>query len=390
MTERASDPLPLSGLRVLDFSRLLPGPYASLVLADLGADVIKVEAPEGGDYLRWMPPLTGKASHAFHALNSGKRSLAVDLKRPAGVALVAALAARMDVVIESFRPGVMERLGLGYDALAADNPGLVYCALTGFGQDGPYRDVPGHDLNYVALAGVLGLAGPADRPPAVPPVQIADYGGSMWSLVAILSALTARATTGRGAFLDVSMTDGALGFLTAALAPHLGGGAPPPARGADVLTGGQPCYDVYEASDGGYFSVAPLEPKFWRAFCAAVDRPDWVKRQFGDPRLAGELRALFATRPRAAWAEVLEGAGACCHAVLAPDEVASHPLHVARENVIADASGHRRLRTPVRPRGAPAPGPAPQLGEHSRAIAAELGYDDAQIDELVASGALLG
>ena len=164
----AGAPLPLAGLRVVDFSRLLPGPYATLALADLGADVIKIEAPEGGDYLRWMPPLSGEVSHAFSALNSGKRSLAVDLKAPAGAALVAALAARADVVVESFRPGVMTRLGLGYDALSAVNPGLIYCALSGFGHDGPYAAEAGHDLNYASLAGVIGLGGPVDRPPALP------------------------------------------------------------------------------------------------------------------------------------------------------------------------------------------------------------------------------
>lgn len=385
----AGAPLPLAGLRVVDFSRLLPGPYATLVLADLGAEVVKVEATEGGDYLRWMPPLTGEVSHAFHALNSGKRSLAVDLKAPAGAALAAALVARADVVVESFRPGVMDRLGLGYDALSAANPGLVYCALSGFGQDGPYRDVPGHDLNYASLAGVIGLAGPADRPPAVPPVQIADYGGSLWALVAILSALHARKDTGRGAFLDVSMTDGALGFLTASLAPHIGGAAAPPPRGADVLTGGQPCYRVYATSDGGHFGVAPLEPKFWGAFCAAVGHPDWLKRQYGDPALEGELVALFASRTRAEWEETLAFAGACCQPVLRPDELASHPLHVARGNVIVDAGGHARLRTPVRPRDAAPPGRAPKLGQHSAEVARELGYSDDDIARMAADGVLL-
>jgi len=380
--------LPLEGLRVLDFTRLLPGPYATLVLADLGADVIKVEAPQGGDYLRWMPPLTGKASYAFHALNAGKRSLAVDLKRPAGVALVAALAGRADVVIESFRPGVMDRLGLGYGALSEANPGLVYCALTGFGQDGPYREEPGHDLNYAALAGVIGLSGPTDGPPQVPPVQIADYGGGLWSLIGVLAALEQRHRTGRGQLVDVSMTDGALGFLTAALAPHIGGGAPAPARGADVLTGGQACYGVYETRDGGFMSVAPLEPKFWAAFCQAVGRPEWLRRQF-DGRLRDEVAALFKERMRAEWEDVFRDTGACCHPVLAPEEVPGHPLHAARGNVIADEAGRLRLKTPIRPRDAPAPGSAPALGADSRAIARELGYDEDAIDALVASGVLL-
>ncbi len=381
--------LPLEGLRVLDFSRLLPGPYASLVMADLGADVVKIEAPQGGDYLRFLPPLTGEVSYAFHALNSGKRSLAVDLKHPEGQAVVAALAAEADVVLESFRPGVMDRLGLGYEALRAVNPGVVFCAISGFGQDGPYRDRPGHDLNYAALAGALGLAGPADRPPALPSVQVADMGGAMWSLVGILAALNARDRTGEGAFVDVSMTDGVTGLLTMALAPLLGGGAPAPPRGTDTLTGGQPCYGVYETRDGGHFSVAPLEPKFWQAFCAAVDKPEWLDRQYGDPALEADLAALFATRDRDAWAALLEGAGACCHPVLRPQELADHPLHVARGNVIRDAAGMARVRVPIRPRAAAPPGAAPALGEHSRDILAGLGRSEAEIDALIAAGAVV-
>ena len=377
---------PLAGLRVLDLSRLLPGPYATLVLADLGADVIKIEAPEGGDYLRWMPPLTGKVSWAFFALNAGKRSVAIDLKKPEGVATLRALAKDADVLVESFRPGVMERLGLGYEALAADNPGLVYCALTGFGQTGPYREAPGHDLNYMALAGALGLGGPADRAPQVLPVQVADIGGSLWSLVAILAALVARQTSGRGRFLDVSMTDGVTGFLTAALAPYFGtaGASAPPSRGNDVLTGGQACYNVYAAKDGGFLAAAPLEPKFWLAFCQRVGHPEWAKRQF-DPSLKAEVEALFLTKTRAEWEAVFAGSEACVEPVLTAGELASHPLHVAR-GLIIESEGLRRLRTPTRHPDAPAAGKAPGLGEHTRQVLAEAGLSDAQIDQLVAAG----
>jgi len=378
------DTQPLAGLRVLDLSRLLPGPYATLVLADLGADVIKIEAPEGGDYLRWMPPLTGKVSWAFFALNAGKRSIAIDLKRPEGLAALKALALQADVLVESFRPGVMDRLGLGYAALAVDNPRLVYCALTGFGQTGPYRDVAGHDLNYMALSGALGLGGPVDRPPQVLPVQVADISGSLWALVAILAALHARNTSGQGRFLDVSMTDGVTGFLTAALAPHIGSGSAAPARGADVLTGGQACYGVYATGDGGFMSLAALEPKFWLVFCQKVDHLDWVKRQF-DPRLKDEVAALFATRPRAEWEAVFAGSEACVEPVLAPAEVAGHPLHVARGMLIT-SDGLTRIRTPTRHPAAPPSGKAPALGEHTREVLLEAGLSDTQITELVAAG----
>lgn len=382
----STDTQPLAGLRVLDLSRLLPGPYATLVLADLGAEVIKIEAPEGGDYLRWMPPLTGKVSWAFFALNAGKRSVAIDLKKPEGAAALRALAREADVLVESFRPGVMERLGLGYETLRADNPRLVYCALTGFGQTGPYRDAPGHDLNYMALAGALGLGGPVDRPPQVLPIQVADIGGSLWALVAILAALHARHSTGEGRLLDVSMTDGVTGFLTAALAPHIGSGATPPARGADVLTGGQACYGVYATRDGGFLSVAPLEPKFWLAFCQRVGHPEWVRRQF-DPSLEAEVTTLFLTRTRAEWEAVFAGSEACVEPVLAPSELAAHPLHRARGLVI-ESEGLRRLRTPTRHPDAPPTGKAPALGEHTREVLAEAGLTPEQIDRLVAAGVI--
>ena len=380
------DTQPLAGLRVLDLSRLLPGPYATLVLADLGADVIKIEAPEGGDYLRWMPPLTGKVSWAFFALNAGKRSVAIDLKKPDGVAALRALASEADILLESFRPGVMDRLGLGYETLKAVNPRLIYCALTGFGQTGPYRDAPGHDLNYMALAGALGLGGPVDRPPQVLPVQVADISGSLWALIAILSALHARHASGLGRFLDVSMTDGVTGFLTAALAPHVGSGAPAPARGNDVLTGGQACYGVYATADGKFLSVAPLEPKFWLAFCTKLGKPEWVKRQF-DPSVRAEVTALLETRSRAEWEAVFAGSEACVEPVLAPDELATHGLHVAR-GMILESDGLRRLRTPTRHPDAPPSGKAPTLGEHTHEVLREAGLSDEQIAALSAAGVI--
>jgi alpha-methylacyl-CoA racemase len=379
-----TDANPLAGVRVLDLSRLLPGPYASLVLADLGADVLKIEAPEGGDYLRWMPPLTGKVSWAFFALNSGKRSIALDLKSPEGVDILRTLAKDADVLIEGFRPGVMDRLGCGYEALRQDNPRLVYCAISGFGQNGPYRDAPGHDLGYLALAGVLGLAGPVDRPPQVLPVQVADIGGSLWALVGILAALHARQATGHGRFLDISMTDGATGFLTAALAPHIGGGSKPPARGADTLTGAQACYGVYRTADDRHLAVAPLEPKFWAAFCDKVGHPEWLKRQF-DPSLRKDLEHLFSTRTRAEWEALFHGSESCVEPVLEPHELVTHPLHVARSLVIRSSDGLARLKTPLRDPDAPAPGPAPGLGQHTREVLREAGLTDAQIDSLIAA-----
>lgn len=361
------------------------------MLADLGADVIKVETPKGGDYLRWLPPLAGKHSYAFASLNGGKRSLAVDMKRPEGREVVAALCARADVVIESFRPGVMQRLGLGWETLSASNPALVYCAISGYGQDGPYRERAGHDLNYSALAGVMGLAGPADATPALSPVQIADIGGgSMWALVGILTALYSRRETGQGRFLDISMTDGAQAFLHGALAAHVGGGAVPPARGGDTLTGGYGFYSVYETKDGGFFTVAALEPKFWQRFCDAIGLPELAKRQFGSPKLLEETRqevaAVFRTKTRDEWTAVFAEVDACCEPVLRPEELMDHPLHRARHAVVEDQTGMQRLRTPLRDPAAPPPGAAPGLGEHSRQILAELGRDAESVEALITTG----
>lgn len=382
---------PLAGLRVVDFSRLLPGPYASLVLADLGAEVIKVEAPRGGDYMRWTPPVSGRFSWIFGALNTGKRSLAVDLKRPEGVAAVRALLDTADVLLESFRPGVMDRLGLGWQTIKERNPRLVYCAISGYGQDGPYRDRAGHDLNYVGLAGLLSQSGPREAPPALPPVQIGDIGGgSLWSLVGILSALVDRERHGEGRFVDVSMTDGSLAFMQIALANHVAGGLKPPPRGDDTLTGGRPFYGVYETADGRHMTLAAIEPKFWKAFCEAVERPDLIARQLGSAqdaeKVRAELVALFAGRTRDAWASVFETVDACCEPVLEAHEIATHPLHVARGNVLRDTDGVQRLRTPIQETTALAPAPAPDLGADSRAILADLGYEAAAIDAMIASG----
>jgi alpha-methylacyl-CoA racemase len=361
------------------------------VLADLGAEVIKVETPQGGDYLRWLPPLAGKQSYAFASLNGGKRSLAVDMKRPEGRDVVAKLCAKADVLLESFRPGVMARLGLGWEQLRIANPGLVYCAISGYGQDGPYRERAGHDLNYAALAGVVGLAGPAGAIPALSPVQVADIGGgSMWAIIGILTALYSRQTSGEGRFVDISMTDGAQAFLHGALAAHVAGGGAAPPRGGDTLTGGYGFYAIYETKDGGFFTVAALEPKFWQRFCGAIERPDLARRQFGSPKLIEQTRAeiaeVFLTRTRDEWTEIFAEVDACCEPVLRPDELMEHPLHQAREAFVVDEAGMRRLRPPVRDRLAPPPAAAPELGQHTRTILEELGEDAATIDALFEAG----
>ena len=392
MSASPAEPLPLAGLRVLDLSRLLPGPFATRVLADLGADVVKVETPDGGDYLRWMPPLappagsTGgaRSSWAFRALHADKRGVAIDLKHPEGAAALRDLVAASDVLLESFRPGVLARLGFGRDVLDALNPRLVHCAITGYGQQGPMSRAPGHDLNFLARSGALALGGPPEAGPAIPPVQLADLSAALWAVIGILSALEARRHTGRGRFIDVDMTAGVSALLMTTLAPWLNGAPAPRPRGADALTGGLTCYRTYVCRDGGVFALAALEPQFWAAFCARVERPAWLSRQL-DPKLGAEVAALFLSRDAADWTALLAGTDACAEPALTLEAWRDDPQTAASRVLFEGADGMIHVRTPVRDPEAQAPRPAPDLGEHTREVLAALGWDTGRIDALIAA-----
>jgi alpha-methylacyl-CoA racemase len=314
-----------------------------------------------------------RSSWAFIALNADKRSIALDLKHPDGAEALRALAAEADVLVESFRPGVMARLGLGSEVLTALNPRLVHCAITGYGQRGPLAQAPGHDLNYLARSGVLGLAGPADGPPAPPPVQVADLSAALWAVVAILAALEGRRHSGLGRFIDLDMTAAASSLLMMTLAPWLNGAGPPPARGGDVLTGGATCYRAYVCRDGRVFTLAALEPRFWAAFCARVDRPAWRPRQF-DPVLGAEVAALFLTRDAADWTALLSGTEACAEPALELAAWRDDPQTQAARLFMTGTDGTVHLRTPARDPDGPPPGPAPALGEHTHEVLAALGW----------------
>ncbi len=368
----------LTGIRVLDLSRLLPGPFLTMILADMGADVVKVEDPRIGDYLRGIPPAKGGISGRYLAVNRGKRSLALDLKAPAGRDAFLKMAEKADVVVESFRPGVMAKLGVGYEALAAKNPAIVMCSISGYGQTGPYVDRAGHDIDYIGVAGVLAMTGPRGGAPQVPGVQIADLaGGALWSATAILGALVGRARTGKGAHHDISMTEGALALL----APEVGNldcGAKP-TRGAEGLNGGMACYGVYETKDHRYLAVGALEPKFYIALNQGIGRPPNIAELAGNPaqqeKTRAEIAAVFATKTAAEWQQVLAAHDCCVELVLEPDELFAHPLHKAREVFFElEAPGIGKIvqtRTPVgRPRN---PRPPPKLGEHTDEVLAEYG-----------------
>ncbi len=374
----------LRGIRVLDVSRLLPGPFLTMVLADMGADVVKVEDPRVGDYMRAFPPAKGGMSGGFLAVNRGKRSAAFDLKAPAGRDAFLKMAARADVVVESFRPGVMAKLGLGYDALERVNPKIVVCSISGYGQTGPYVDRAGHDIDYIALAGVLAMGGTANGAPAMPGVQIADLaGGALWSATAILGALVGRERTGKGAHLDISMTEGALALLAHQVG-NLELGAHP-TRGKEMLNGGAACYNVYRAKDDRYLAVGALEPKFYLALNAGLGRPGNVGEIIGTPeqqaKTRAEIAAIFATKTSAEWLEILAKHDCCVELVLEPDELPAHPLHRARDVFFELEGAVMQVRTPV---GRPeAPRPPPRHGEHTREVLAEYGFSDAEIAAIV-------
>ncbi len=398
--------LALSGIRVLDLSRLLPGGFCSLLLADYGADVLKVEDTAGGDYIRWAPPLVegvpqSAASALFLALNRNKRSIRIDLKSDAGRGVLLELVRSYDVVLESFRPGVLDRLGVGWDALRAANPRIVLCSITGYGQDGPLRDRPGHDLNYLGLVGLLGLGGGGpDAPPLQPAGQIADLGGgALMAAFGILAALRERDRSGEGQHVDVAMADGALSWLALVAARRLAGDDVP-ARGRDALAGGLVCYRPYACADGGWVTLGALEPRFWAAFCRGVGREDLIEQQFEAPGSTAHasLEALFGGRTRAEWEAFAADVECCLEPVLGLDEALASE-HVAARGMVVGLE-QPGATEPVRQLGAPvklsrtppdtARLPGPELGEHTEAVLREAGYDDAQIAELLRSGAVAG
>jgi crotonobetainyl-CoA:carnitine CoA-transferase CaiB-like acyl-CoA transferase len=375
----------LAGLRVLDLSRLLPGGFCSLLLADFGADVIKVEDTGMGDYVR-------ADGAAFLALNRGKRSIRIDLKQPEGRDVFLRLARAADVVLESFRPGVMDRLGVGYERLREENPRLVYCAITGYGQDGPFAARAGHDMNYLARIGLLDLTGEPNGPPVQAAGQIADLGGgSLMAAFGILAALRERERSGEGQLVDVSMTDGALSWLAMVAARVLAGGEVP-ARGRAELAGGLICYRPYRCADG-WVTLGALEPKFWRAWCEGVGRPELADRQF-EPvgsETHRDVEAVFAARTRAEWEAFNDEHDCCVEPVLDLGEALESELVRARGMVVEVEGSARLLGTPVKLSRTPADptrAGGPPIGADTDPVLAEAGYAPEEIGALRAAGAV--
>mgnify|MGYP003513351837 FL=1 len=384
---------PLSSLKVLDFSTLLPGPFASLLLADMGAEVLRIESPTRVDLTRVLPPHVDgvSASHAY--LNRNKRCISLDLKQPAAVEVVKKLVAEYDIVLEQFRPGVMDKLGVGYEALKAINPKLIYVSITGYGQTGPYKDRAGHDINYLALSGLASHTGRADSGPLPLGMQVADIaGGSLHGVVGLLAAVVQRQVTGVGQAVDISMTDCAFSLNAMAGAAYLAAGEEPGMEG-NALNGGS-FYDYYQTRDGQWFSVGSLEPQFMLQLCAALGRPElakWGLRPDKQGELKNEIRIEFEKRDAAQWRELFASMDACVEPMLSFAEAVEHPQIRARELVLEvpreGKSAQRQIASPIKfSEGLPAPrhiGAA--LGAHNAEVLEGLGYSSAQIAEMKAA-----
>jgi crotonobetainyl-CoA:carnitine CoA-transferase CaiB-like acyl-CoA transferase len=372
-----------TGVKVLDLSRLLPGPFCSMLLADFGADVIKIEDPKGGDYIRNWPPLLGKNSGFHVVLNRNKRSLTLNLKKPEAKDIFRRLAAEADVVLEGFRPGVMDRLGLGYRDLQAINPRLIYCAITGYGADGPRAQRAGHDINYLALNGVLSYSG-REGIPAISGVQIADLGGgALYAAFSIAAALFARERLGQGQFIDISMADGALTWHCLRWGKYIADGAVP-GPGDDFLNHDFACYNLYATRDGRFMSLGAWEPQFWHLFCEKVERPDWNQPSYFEPgphqrELHRQVADLFRSRTQAEWTQFFAVTDCCCEPVLNLDEVMDDAM-VQQRKMVVDIVHERwgaYRQMGIAPKLSLTPGTirghAPELGEHTAEILMEMG-----------------
>jgi len=358
----------LSGVRVIDLTRLLPGAFATLMLAELGAEVIKVEDPRGGDPMRHLPPLIDGRGVYDLLLGRGKKSVALDLKDPEARAALRRLIATADVVIESFRPATAQRLGVAAAELRSAHPSLIHASITGYGQSGPYAERPGHDLNYVAVSGILATDRPS--PSALPKMFVADVGGgAMSAVVAVLAALLERGRTGTGATLDISMHESALYWVMLPGAKDLME-TPSSAVGELPTFGEHACYNVYETADGLQMALGALEAKFWSAFCDAVGRPDLTARQLtsgaDQTALVREIRAVFRTRTRDEWLQFFEGRDVCLSPVNTPAEAFEDP-HIRARGGLVQGLGLKAVRAPF---GFPPLdlSPAPAVGADNGAI----------------------
>lgn len=369
---------PLKGLRIIDFTRLLPGPMATMLMADMGADVIKVEDPDSPDYIRSFPPFVGGESAFYLSLNRSKRSLAVNYASPEGRKIILDLAKTADVIIEQFRPGVMDALGLGYDALQKSNQKIIYVSITGYGQDGPYAQKAGHDLNYIGYSGLLDITGEKEKPPVIPGGQVADVAaGSYMAVNAVLAALYARDRTDQGQHVDVSMLDCLMPISALAIAQFYAT-KENPERGTLSLSGGIANYNVYECADGKYVTLGALEPKFWEQFCDLARKPEWKNRILDKgeaiPALKDEVAAMFKSKTRQEWLALSEGKDACITPVLSIAEL-ENDLQLRHRGMVLQSANENFKYTGIPLKFSKTPGQisweAPRLGEDTEDVIKE-------------------
>lgn len=374
---------PLRGIRILDLSRLLPGPYLTQLLSDLGAEVIKVETPTLGDYARFAPAEVGLGK-MFEMINQGKKSIAINYRHQRGREVLLRIIATTDVIVESFRPGTTERLKIDYKTLQAVKPDIIYCSLSGYGQDGPYSRRAGHDLNYAAISGALGLNAMEGQVPVPYGVNVADLSGAMLAGIAILSALTWRQRVGEGAYLDMSLLDGIMSWM----APQAGGafwGGLLVSGGTLALHGGLACYNIYETADGKHLSLGALEPTFWSDFCRITERNDLLSRQF-DRTIRDDVAAIFKQKNLDSWLEAFSASDGCVEPVLSFREMLSHPQIKARGFVREESGQPVGFESPfVFARGSQRS--VPQLGEHTNDVLKDI-LTDEEFNELIKLGVI--
>ncbi|HUY26850.1 MAG TPA: CaiB/BaiF CoA-transferase family protein [Candidatus Binataceae bacterium] len=396
---------PLSGIKVLDLTKLAPGPFCTMILGDLGADIIKIEepgAPTGRRAQQAGKAGTQAAASAFgaspfNALNRNKKSIALNLKSGPGKEVFLRLAQRTDIVVEEYRPGVARRLGIDYEKLSVRNPRLIYCAITGYGQDGPYRDLVGHDLNYIATAGVLSILGRPGQLPTIPHNLIADYaGGGMHGAIGILAALVARTQTGRGQYVDISMMDGALALMAQSFSTFFATGAVPK-PGETMLDGAIPNYNVYETKDGKIITIGAIEPWFFANLCRALGREDLIEHEFNSAKRA-EIHKFFTdsfkSKTRDQWFELLSKTDICVGKMNTLGEVGDDPQVRARKMIVElDAPGGRKVKqVGISVKLSETPGSirslAPALGQHTDEVLGSIGYSPEQIAKWREEGAV--
>jgi len=383
---------PLQGIGVLDCTRLLPYQYCTMLLGDLGAEILKIEEPSEGDYGRWGDSKRTYESMVFIMANRNKKSMKLNLKHETGKGIFRRLAAVNDVLIESFRPGVMDRLGLGYEEIRKFNEKIIYCSATGYGQEGPYAHKPGHDINYLAISGILGCTGEHTGRPVIPGIPFGDMaGGGVFTALVIIAALYGRQQTGKGQHIDVAQTDVLTSLnilnLAEALARKKGQTARP-----HNLRGANLCYNTFKTLDGKFIALGALEEKFWKSFCKAVGREDWIANHlvpYDDAAEAtNEVRDLFASKTQKEWIAIFEKVDACLTPVLAPEETLKDAHLIERETIMSIKDPDRDDTLQI---GFPAKfseklnftrSPAPFFGQHTVEMLTHLGYTQDQIESL--------